>query len=209
MALTHPRNPDLLPLDDREADSMITIMRYAPGHKEEVRERIVQAAAHALRMHGIAGVSIPDLMKQVGLTHGGFYAHFENRDALVADAVRAAAQCTAEEVFSDQLNLGETISRYLSRGHLEHPEQGCVLAALGTDGPRQPKPVRSAFAEVARGFLRLIERKLHSGGKARHPSDEALAVAATMVGAVVLSRLVEDQKLSDRILTAARKAANN
>jgi hypothetical protein len=93
-------------------------------------------------------------------------------------------------------------------GHVEHPEEGCVVAALGTDGPRQAPPVRKAFAEVARGLLRLVERKLHRDRPARALSNEALRVASTMVGAVVLARLVDDPKLADRILRAARESAS-
>lgn len=183
------------------------IMRYPEGHKEAVRERIVGAAAEALRRDGLSGVSIPALMKIVGLTHGAFYAHFESRDELVAEAVLAAAVGTTKGAFADELPLAETLRRYLSPAHLERPEQGCVVAALGTEGRRQPAPVREAFARVARGLLRLVEKKLHPGRPARTVSDEALRLASTMVGAVVLGRLVDDPGLAARILSAAREAA--
>jgi TetR/AcrR family transcriptional repressor of nem operon len=186
---------------------MMTIMRYPAGHKEAVREQIVRAAAEALRLRGLAGVSIPALMKAVGLTHGGFYAHFEGRDELVAEAVRAAGEATSRGAFGEGLALDETLGRYLSAGHLAHPERGCVVAALGTDGARQAPPVRRAFAEVARGLLRLVEAKLNPARPARAPSDEALRLASTMVGAVVLGRLVDDPKLAERILRAARDSA--
>ena len=190
-------------------DAIMSIMRYPEGHKDDVRARIVDAASRALRRHGIDGVSIPALMKQAGLTHGGFYTHFESRDELVADAIVAAGTETADAVFPDAIPLDETLDRYLSKGHLDHPEEGCVLAALGTDGARQPARVRKAFAHVARGFLRLTERKLHPRRRSDTVSDEALARAATMVGAVVLARLVQDSSLSERILAAARSADSN
>lgn len=182
-------------------------MRYAEGHKEAVRDRILQAAADALRRSGLAGVSIPALMKLVGLTHGGFYVHFDNRDELVAHAIRTAAAGSAQGPFADGLSLTETLERYLSPGHLDHPEQGCVLAALGPEGARQPPPVRTAFADVARGLLRAVDRKLHPRRTARTISDDALRLAATMVGAVVLGRLVDDPELAARILKAARDSA--
>jgi len=185
---------------------MMFIMRYPDGHREAVRERIVQAASRALRQHGLEGVSIPSLMQQAGLTHGGFYTHFKNRDELVAEAILSAAGETAHGVFSEELPLRDALDRYLSMGHLEHPAEGCVLAALGTDGARQPPRVRGAFAEVARGFLRLTERKLHPRRRADTLSDGALVRAATMVGAVVLGRLVRDAALAERILAAARVA---
>jgi TetR/AcrR family transcriptional repressor of nem operon len=186
---------------------MMSIMRYPEGHKEAVRERIVDAASGALRRRGLSGVSIPALMESAGLTHGGFYAHFENRDALVAAAVLAAGADTARGAFGDALPLEETLKRYLSTAHVEHPGQGCVVAALGTDGCRQALPVRRAFAEVARGLLRLVERKLHPTRSSSPPTEAALRLAATMVGAVVLARLVHDPDLAERILHAARDSA--
>jgi TetR/AcrR family transcriptional repressor of nem operon len=183
---------------------MMLVMRYPEGHKEAVRERIVGAASEALRRDGLASVSIPALMKSAGLTHGGFYAHFENRNALVAAAVLAAGAETARSVFAEALPLEETLKRYVSRVHAEHPERGCVVAALGTDGCRQAPRVRRAFAEVARGLLRLVERKLHPSRSSGTPSEDALRLTATMVGAVVLSRLVNDPDLANRILHAAR-----
>ena len=170
-------------------------MRYPEGHKADVRAAIVHAAARALRRSGLAGVSIPALMREVGLTHGGFYAHFDSRDALVAEAVRAAAEQTGASVLSQ----GDARSAYLSMAHVEHPDEGCVLAALGTEGARQPPPVREAFAEAARGFVRLVD-----AADREAPSDEALRVAAQMVGAVVLARLVDDPALAERLLRAAR-----
>lgn len=185
---------------------MMSIMRYPESHKKAVRERIVGAAARELRAHGLDGVSIPALMKQVGLTHGGFYAHFDDRDELVAEAVRAAAQSTAESVFADDLEPAQAFGRYLSGTHRDHPELGCVVAALGTEGARKDGEVGDAFADVALGLLRLNERKLHPDRPARQVSDQALQQTSALVGALVLSRLVKDPKLSDRILVAARAA---
>lgn len=183
---------------------MMIIMRYPSGHKEAVKERIVHSASAALRRHGLGAVSIPALMKEAGLTHGAFYTHFENRDDLVAQAVLAAAAETAQGVFSKALRFDQTVDKYLSQRHLETPDHGCVLAALGTSGVRQPPRVRAAFAEVARGFLRLTQRKLHPRAAPESLSDDALVRAATMVGAVVLGRLVHDAALAERILSAAR-----
>ncbi len=185
---------------------MMYIMRYPVGHKQAVRARLIKTAARVLRHRGLAGVGIPALMKQAGMTHGGFYAHFRNRDALVADAVIAAGQETAATVFAPGDSLAQVAERYLSPTHLAHPERGCVLAALGADGPRQPAVVQRAFAEVACGFLGLTERALHPHGHAAVPSDAALVRAATLVGAVLLGRLVRDPALAERILAAARRA---
>jgi TetR/AcrR family transcriptional repressor of nem operon len=180
-------------------------MRYTERHKEQVGARIVEAAAEALREHGIDGVSIPAMMKQVGLTHGAFYCHFRDRDELVAEAVRFAADRTAERVLdSPGDDAPAMLRRYLSPQHRDHPERGCVLAALGTEGRRQGPAVRRAFAYVARGFVRHVQRRLHPKLPPDALRDDALQLAARMIGALVLSRLVDDEALSARILHAAR-----
>jgi TetR/AcrR family transcriptional repressor of nem operon len=181
-------------------------MRYPESHKESVRARIIDAASRALRAGGIDGVSIPKLMKLVGLSHGGFYAHFRDRDELVAEAVMAAGQERAERMVAEGTKPPEERFRsYLSKAHVDHPEVGCVLATLGTEAPRQAPPVRRAFASIGRGFLRRIETVLHPKSEPGHLSDEALETAARMVGAVVLARLVQDDALAERILEAAHR----
>ena len=197
------RDCPLRPLPHHE---MMTIMRYPEGHKEEVHEKIVRAAAKALRAKGISGIGIPALMKAAGLTHGGFYAHFPNRDALVVEAIRSAAADTSKGAFAANKSLAETLALYLSPGHAEHPEQGCVVAALAAESPRQSKPVRRAFSEVVRGLLHHVHTKL-SGKASREPSEAALRLAATMVGALVLARAVDDPSLAEAILKAARRSA--
>jgi TetR/AcrR family transcriptional regulator, transcriptional repressor for nem operon len=176
-------------------------MRYPDGHKESVSAKIVEAAARALRKDGIDAVSIPKLMKLAGLTHGGFYGHFRDRDDLIAKAVTQAAQ---DSVLGDK-PAAEAFGAYLSKEHALHPEYGCVVAALGAEGARQKGPVRRAFAEIARGFLRRVERTLHPQAGKANLSDEALATASRIVGAIVLARLVNDDALAERILAAAKR----
>lgn len=181
-------------------------MRYPEGHKETVRAAIVKNAARALRRDGLAGVSIPALMKKAGLTHGGFYTHFKNRDALVAAAVLAAADETGAEVLGEGAgDLQATLRAYLSKEHAAHPERGCVLAALGSEGRQQSAPVRRAFAHAARGFIRLMQQKLEKESPGDSPGDDAMRLAAQMIGAVVLARLVDDPALAEQILGAARR----
>jgi len=177
-------------------------MRYPSGHKEDVKARIVEVASRALRQDGLDAVSIPRLMKLAGLTHGGFYGYFKDRDELITEAILHAAHAS---VLAGGQPAAESLERYLSKKHMLHPEMGCVVAALGADGARQKGPVRRVFAEIGRGFLRLVERNLHpeSSTKGRL-SDEALATASRMVGAVVLARLVDDDALAERILAAAK-----
>ncbi len=125
----------------------------------------------------------------------------------------SAAAETAQGVFGDELSLEETLRRYLSVEHVAHPERGCVVAALGSEGAHQPVAVRRAFSEVARGLINLVERKLHAekrshAGRAvapsRAPSDDALRLTSAMVGAVLLARLVDDSALAERLLRAVR-----
>ncbi len=168
-----------------------------------MRARIVEAASRALRRSGLDGVSIPALMKKAGLTHGGFYAHFSDRDELVAEAVRHAALETAEEVFESAPTLDEALARYLSVAHADRPDHGCVVAALGADAPRQHAPVRRAFGWAAAGLLQLVQEKLDSRQKS--PSDEALELTSRMVGAIVLARLLDDPRLIARLLAVARR----
>jgi AcrR family transcriptional regulator len=178
-------------------------MRYPEGHKHAVRARILEAAAEELRRQGLSGIGIPALMKRAGLTHGAFYAHFPSRDALVAEAIRVASAASAAGPLAASLPLEQTLALYLSPEHLAHPEQGCVIAALGGEGARQSAPVRQAFATAARGLLGSIERKLHPGKPSSVPSDGALRLVSSMVGAVVLARLVDDPVLARRLLDAA------
>jgi TetR/AcrR family transcriptional repressor of nem operon len=185
---------------------MMTIMRYPEGHKEAVHETIVRAAAKALRETGISGIGIPALMKAAGLTHGGFYTHFRDRDALVVEAIRSAALETSKGAFADENSLAQTLARYLSLGHVQHPAQGCVVAALAAESPRQSRPVRRVFAEVVRGLMSHVDAKLR-GKPTGAPSDAALRLTATMVGAVILARAVEDAALAERILEVARQSA--
>jgi len=177
-------------------------MRYPDGHKENVSARIVEAASRALRQDGIGAVSIPRLMKLAGLTHGGFYGHFKDRDDLIA---KAAVHAAHAGVLAGDPATSKPLDSYLSKEHMLHPEVGCVVAALGAEGARQKGPLRRVFAEIGRGFLRLVERSLHPEASAKaRVSDEALATASRIVGAIMLARLVDDDALAERILAAAK-----
>lgn len=172
-----------------------------------MRASIVASAARTLRRKGLAGVSVPALMKEAGLTHGGFYVHFQSRDQLVAEAVMAAAEATGKNVLSCEAgDLSRTLELYLSKEHVKHPEAGCVLAALGTEGRTQPAPVRRAFAKAARGFVAHLDEKTVTSPAGAPPSDETLVLASKMIGAVLLARLVDDDQLAARILNAVKES---
>lgn len=178
--------------------------------KEETRERILRAAARAIRKHGYEGVGVADVMKEAGLTHGGFYAHFESRDALLAAAVDQEGVESTEHltraiaVAKPGQELTALVDAYLSDGHVAAPEQGCAVAAAGSEVPRQEAQVRRAASRRIKDFIGLIERQFPEWGKsAAH--DKAMGIAATLVGSVVLARAVDDPQLSKRIRKAARE----
>ncbi|HTM62814.1 MAG TPA: TetR/AcrR family transcriptional regulator [Burkholderiales bacterium] len=182
----------------------------ASSKKEETRERILRAAARAIRKHGYEGVGVADVMKEAGLTHGGFYAHFESRDALLAAAVDQEGVESTEHLTraiaaaKPGHELTALVDSYLSDGHVAAPEQGCAVAAAGSEVPRQEAQVRRAASRRIKDFIGLIERQFPEWGKsAAH--DKAMGIAATLVGSVVLARAVDDPQLSRRIRTAARE----
>lgn len=179
-----------------------------PTSKESTHKRIVDTAAKAIRRSGCNGTSIADIMNVAGLTHGGFYAHFASRDAMLAEAVGcagaesvAALKQAAAEVDPQDALLA--IARaYLSRRHVEDVETGCLIAALSSEIPRQVMDVRCAATRVVEQMVDLVARHAHDGG-GPGGYDQALATVATMVGALVLARTVEDPTLADSILKAA------
>ena len=184
--------------------------RHDLSRKEATHERIVEAAARAIRRSGYSGPGVADIMKDAGLTHGGFYAHFESREAMLAEAAdRAGAEsvATLERVAADappEKALQTLIRGYLSREHLERPESGCPMAALGSEMPRQAPEVRRAATRRIKEAIDLVARQLPEWGRPG-AHEQALATLSTMVGAMVLARAVDDPKLSDEFRSAALK----
>jgi AcrR family transcriptional regulator len=182
----------------------------AGSRKEETRERILRAAARAIRKHGYEGVGVADVMKEAGLTHGGFYAHFKSRDALLAAAAEQEGVESNEHLSraiaaaKPGQELMALVDAYLSDGHVAAPEQGCAIAAAGSEVPRQQADVRRVASRRIKDIIGLIERQFPEWGK-RAAHDKAMAIAATLVGSVVLARAVDDAQLSRSIRKAARE----
>jgi len=185
--------------------------RTPNSRKEETHERIVAVAARAIRERGYAGVGVADVMKEAGLTHGGFYAHFDSRDALLvealeragrdsAEAVALAAQRRARRGVSAFRSLVET---YLADSHLASLECGCPVAALGSDMPRQSEIVREASAHRVRRLIAGVRSALPDA-----PRAAAAAVAGTLVGALQLARALGDGDGDEAraVLADARKS---
>jgi TetR/AcrR family transcriptional regulator, transcriptional repressor for nem operon len=176
------------------------------------RARILDEAARAFREHGFAGVSVADVMKSVGRTHGGFYGHFRSKEDLMAQACQHAVSTMLEE-WSGMTEraagtpLGAITTHYLSGAHRDEPGTGCLMAALGPDAARQPAPVRRATTESLRAVLDFLTR-LTPGRSAAARREKAIVRFASLVGALVAARAVNDPELSDEILqTVSRSLA--
>jgi TetR/AcrR family transcriptional regulator, transcriptional repressor for nem operon len=178
--------------------------------KEASHERIVSVAARAIRRSGYAGTGVADIMKEAGLTHGAFYAHFPSREAMLAEAAGWAcaesAAAVADVVASvpTEQALKTMLSAYLSPEHLEQIESGCPLAALGSETVRQAPDVRRATTQHVKAMVDVVARQSPDWGQpAAH--ERALLTVAAMVGTLVLARAVDEPALADRLREAALK----
>lgn len=179
------------------------------SRKEASHERILEAAARALRQSGYAGVSVADVMKEAGLTHGGFYAHFESRDAMIAKAVEHAGVQNADSMARRMATLQKRgaspfrslIEAYLSEQHMRAPHSGCVVAALGSEMPRQADIVRQASYERVKALIRLTQSVLPVGVD----HAQAALITSTLVGALQTARALDGEE-GKALLAAGRKA---
>jgi len=187
-----------------------TANRTAPSRKEATHERIVGAAARAIRRSGYNGTGVADIMKDAGLTHGGFYAHFASRDAMLAEAAdQAGAESVARlkriaAAAPPHEALRSLIQAYLSKAHVEDAETGCPVAALGSEMPRQASKVRRAATRRIKEMIDVVIRHWPDQGEPA-AYQHALVTVATMVGALMLARAVDDPKLSEAMRQAAAK----
>jgi TetR/AcrR family transcriptional regulator, transcriptional repressor for nem operon len=184
--------------------------RAATRSKEATHDRIVEAAARAIRRSGYNGTGVADIMSDAGLTHGGFYAHFASREAMLAEAAdRAGGESVAmmERIAASmppQQALVAMMQAYLSKAHLEAIETGCATAALCSEMPRQAPEVRRAATRRIKEMIDLVSRQFPDWGQPG-AHERALVTIATMVGTLVLARAVDDPRLSDALRRAALK----
>jgi TetR/AcrR family transcriptional repressor of nem operon len=181
------------------------------------REEVVQAASRLFRERGVQGVSVPDLMGEAGLTHGGFYRHFESKDALEAEAYGRGLEQTAELVWSlIEQNAGDgdaaraaLFDLYLSPRHRDEPGAGCATAALAGDAARKPADnlLRQAVGHGVERMVDILEGLSGADGAAAR--QEALASFSTLVGALTLARATAGTALSEEILKAARSSLDD
>jgi TetR/AcrR family transcriptional repressor of nem operon len=184
-------------------------MRYTDTHKEETRKRVVKAAAGAVRTKGPDGVGVAEIMAEVGLTHGGFYAHFPNKEALVAAAIEEAFDQGRRRFgrMTEGMNpaqaLATFVDSYVSNEHRLNPDRGCPIATLSSDLPRQGPSVRDAFDAGVKGLIDRIAGWLPGNDPAER-QGRASSLVAEMAGAVALSRAISDDAMAERLLVESR-----
>jgi TetR/AcrR family transcriptional repressor of nem operon len=186
-------------------------MRYSREHKLETHARIVKKASVRLREKGAHGIGVADLMKDAGLTHGGFYAHFDSREALVIEAFAHAMDRSREhwrklaEQTPPEKRLGAIVDSYLTPVHRDDLGRGCAVPALGAEIARESPKTRKAFAAKLEQMIDLLAAQIPALPR-KAARKQAMASIATMMGTLVLARIAGNGDFSDQILTAGRDA---
>ena len=189
-------------------------MRYGKEHKEETHRKVVEAASRRFRKDGIEATGVVDLMADVGLTHGGFYAHFSSKETLVKEALAAASSKSRERLQRaiDKAReegrdpLESIVRSYLTALHRDRPDRGCSVAALGSEIARHPRKTREAFTEGLDRTLDIIASTLPASVTAQR-KEKACAIFSTMIGSLQLSRAVSDPAMSQSVIDAGIAAA--
>src|SRR5689334_14900945 len=186
-------------------------MRYSREHKQETHERIVRKASVRLREKGAHGIGVADLMKEAGLTHGGFYAHFDSREALVIEAFNYAMDRATErwrkmaEQTPPENRLAAIVESYLTTTHRDDPGHGCAVPTLGPEIARESAKTRKAFAARLEEMIEMMADQVPELSR-KAARAQAIAALSTMAGALVLSRVAGSGEFSDEILDAGREA---
>jgi TetR/AcrR family transcriptional repressor of nem operon len=184
-------------------------MRYPVEQKAKTRQKIVAAAARSFRQRGCESNGIARLMKELGLTHGGFYRHFENKGELYAEAIARGFEEVADRMVAAAegapagRELHAMIERYLSVEHLNDPGTGCVLAALAPEFTRQPVRVRTRINESMRGFMERMLRYI-PGRDAAEKRGRFFVLFPGMAGVLVTARAIVDARRRQEILANAK-----
>jgi TetR/AcrR family transcriptional repressor of nem operon len=180
-------------------------MRKSKEEAAETRARIIRKASKEFNQHGIASTGLADVMKSAGLTHGGFYKHFQSKDELVAEAFERSLEKSfqAMERAIGEGQIGDLINEYLSPVHRDEFDNACPLPALGNELWRAGGKARQKASLGVARFVSLVEKHL-KGLPAEKRKSRAHAIVAALVGSMMLSRIVTDPKLSDRLLRDTR-----
>lgn len=185
-------------------------MRVSKEQTAHNRRRIVSAAARLFRQNGIASSGIDAIARRAGLTHGAFYSQFDSKERVTAEAIRLTlerSQKTLEAIAQGKKKrqaFADIVDAYLARTHRDSPGEGCVIAALGADIARQPKPIRRAFTRGLKDSLALLA-DLGSDGVAAHRDADAIVALSCLAGALILARAVDEEAFSRRILGTVAK----
>jgi TetR/AcrR family transcriptional regulator, transcriptional repressor for nem operon len=186
-------------------------MRYSKEHKFQTHARIVKRASVKLREKGAHGIGVADLMKDAGLTHGGFYAHFDSREALVIEALTHAMDRSTERwrKLSDETPVEKRLSRivniYLAPTHRDDPGHGCAVPALAAEIARESAKTRRVFAGRMAQMIDMLAEQFHDVPP-KAARKQATAALATMMGSLVMARITGNSELSDEILKSGREA---
>jgi len=186
-------------------------MRYSREHKLETHARIVKKASMRLREKGAHGIGVADLMKDAGLTHGGFYAHFDSREALVIEAFSDAMDRSTEhwrklaEQTPPEKRLATIVDSYLTPVHRDDPGRGCAVPTLAAEIARENPRTRKAFAAKLEQMIDALAAQIPDVPR-KAARKHAMAVIATMMGTMVLARVAGSGEFSDEILVAGRDA---
>ncbi len=185
-------------------------MPYVPEHKKRTRARILECARHLFNRRGFTDVSIDEIMASAGLTRGGFYNHFNTKEDLYAESLLAYAESNMVKSMNDVADENDLawhiIDQYISRQHLENLDDHCPLMALPSDVARAGPQARAAYQKLLEALVGVFEINLAQTNGAS-PRQQALAIATTCVGAMVLTRTIDDQELEEEICKAARVSA--
>lgn len=185
-------------------------MKVSREQAAENRERIVDVAATLFRERGFDGIGVADLMKNAGMTHGGFYGHFASKEALMAQACTRAFAALVDNwkrliARNSDAPLPALVASSMSARHRDHAGQGCVLSALGADAARQGPEVREAVTAGVQAQIDVLAG-LMPGKSAAARREKALTTYASLVGAMLISRAVNDPALSDELLQTTAAA---
>lgn len=184
-------------------------MGHSQDQKIKTRERILRTASKRFREKGLAGVAIADVMKEIGLTVGGFYKHFDSRDDLVDESFRAASgpwkkQLLAAESGGPPVTYESLVDSYLSGTHRDHPGHGCPISALACEIARDRKQIRSLLTERVKSYFEVLVTFLPQDDSTAR--SKAILTVSALLGALELARAVSDQALSHEILESTREA---
>jgi len=186
-------------------------MRYSREHKLETHARIVRKASVRLREKGAHGVGVADLMKEAGLTHGGFYAHFDSRDDLVIEAFTHAMDRSTErwrklvEQTPREKRFATIVNSYLTSLHRDDPGRGCAIPTLGAEIARESARTRRVFAGRLDQMIDILADQVPNLPR-KAARKRAAAAMATMIGTLVMARVAGSGDFSDEILGAGREA---